>query len=54
MCVAAYVALATGVGISFSTAAQLRLWLIFSCCTALLLVAGRRAIRLLIWRKTNS
>jgi hypothetical protein len=46
-CVAAYVALATGVGISLPTAAYLRISLIAASVILLTLVALRRVIR---WR----
>ncbi len=42
LCVAAYVALATGVGISLSTATWLRAALAALCVAALVFVAGRR------------
>lgn len=44
-CVAAYVALATGVGVSFSTAAYIRTSLVILCVSVLVLVALRRALR---------
>jgi hypothetical protein len=42
-CVAAYIALLTGVGISFSTATYLRTSLIVVCVAVLLVLAIRRA-----------
>jgi hypothetical protein len=42
MCIAAYVAIGTGVGISVSTAAYLRIGLIGVCATALLYLAWRK------------
>jgi hypothetical protein len=44
-CVAAYVALISGVGISMSTASLLRTSLLVLCTAALLLVATRQIIR---------
>jgi hypothetical protein len=44
-CVAAYVALATGVGISMSTAAHLRTLMILLCMASLIFVAGKRLRR---------
>ena len=44
-CVAAYVALATGVGVSFSTAAYLRTSLVVVCVALLVFVAARRGAR---------
>jgi hypothetical protein len=44
-CVAAYVALATGVGVSFSTAAYIRSSLVIACVAVLAFVAARGAIR---------
>lgn len=45
MCVAAYLTLATGVGISFSTAAHLRLLMLFLCAASLTFLAARAAKR---------
>ncbi len=44
-CIAAYLALATGVGVSMTTAAHIRIALIAICGTALGLVAARRFAR---------
>ncbi len=44
-CVVAYVALATGLGISMSTAAQLRTLLVMSSMALLVFVAARRMRR---------
>lgn len=45
MCIAGYVALVTGLGISISAASYLRLLLIIACSTWLLYVAARRVFR---------
>ena len=44
-CVVAYVALATGLGISMKTAAYLRLFLLLLCIASLAFVAARRLRR---------
>jgi hypothetical protein len=44
-CVAGYVALATGLGVSFSTAAYLRTSLVIASVSVLVFVAARRGIR---------
>ena len=44
-CVATYVALATGMGISFSTAACVRTSIVVASVSVLLLVAARRGVR---------
>jgi hypothetical protein len=46
MCVAAYVAFATGVGISIPAATYLRLALVIACSAWLLCIAVRCALRL--------
>lgn len=51
-CVAAYIALATGLGISFSTAAYIRTSLVIASVSVLGLVAARRGIRW--WRGRRS
>jgi hypothetical protein len=50
-CLAAYLALVTGVGISYSAAANLRMLLLVLCTAALLFVAARQAVRFIQWRK---
>ena len=49
-CVAAYVAMATGVGISYSVAAGLRWFALILCVAMLLFVAARPVIRFIQWR----
>ena len=44
-CLAAYLALATGIGISFSTAAYLRLLLLFICLGSMVYLVVRRVKR---------
>lgn len=46
MCVAAYVTLATGVGISITAASYLRLGLVIACLSCLAFVAVRLVLRL--------
>ena len=52
-CVAAYVALATGVGISYSAAANVRTLLVILCVVTLVLVAARGALRLMQRRENQ-
>jgi hypothetical protein len=49
-CVAAYVALVTGIGISYSAAANLRMLLLVLCTATLLLMAARHVVRFIQWR----
>jgi hypothetical protein len=51
-CVAAYVALATGIGISLPTATHLRAMLVFLCVVSLALITARR-LRSLIARRVS-
>jgi hypothetical protein len=51
-CVAAYVAALTGIGISWSAAANLRWLMVILCTTTLLFVAARQTVRF-IQRRTN-
>ena len=44
-CVAAYVALLTGVGISFSAASYLRIGVVVLCLSLLALLTARRVLR---------
>lgn len=46
MCIAAYIALATGLGISITAASYLRLAVVIGCVACLMVVAARRAMRL--------
>ena len=52
-CVAAYVAMATGVGISLPAASHLRTSLIVLCATSLICVAARLAMRFLGSRRAR-
>ena len=49
-CVAAYIALLSGIGISYSAAASLRIGLIVLCVALLLFVAARHVFRFIQWR----
>lgn len=50
MCLAAYVATFTGVGMSITTATWIRTGLLIACVTALALVAVRQGRRFIKWR----
>jgi hypothetical protein len=54
MCIAAYVALITGAGISLQLATRLRLALLFLCLSALTFVAARTGARLLKGRQRKA
>jgi hypothetical protein len=45
MCIAAYLAIGSGLGVSFTTAAHLRTALVWLCWSVLVLLAVRVAIR---------
>jgi hypothetical protein len=46
LCLAAYIALATGIGVSFSTAAHLRILLLLLAVGTITLLLARRLLRL--------
>jgi len=50
VCLAAYVALATGVGLSLPTARFLRITILILCVSALVIVIGRTIFRLVLQR----
>jgi hypothetical protein len=51
MCIAAYLAIGGGLGVSLTTAAYLRTALVWLCWSVLLLLAVRMAMRLTASRK---
>jgi hypothetical protein len=53
-CLAAYVAALTGVGISMSVAARLRMGLLVLCAIFILIVAARQVSRLIQWHRKES
>jgi hypothetical protein len=53
LCVAAYVALATGIGISLRTATYLRTALLVICVTSLVVIASRHIRRFISRRAVN-
>jgi hypothetical protein len=52
-CLAAYVALGTGIGLTVSTATYLRTLLVTLCVMSLVYLAARRAGRLISWVVTT-
>ncbi len=50
VCLAAYVALGTGIGLSLPTARFLRTTILVLCISALLLLIGRRVLRFVLQR----
>ena len=53
MCVAGYVALFTGIGVSMSVASSLRMMLIVMCVASLAFLAARRARRFFQLKRTD-
>lgn len=54
ICIAAYVALFTGLGVSITAAWYLRVFLLVACSACLLYVAARRVLRFLPCRLSGS
>lgn len=50
VCLAAYIALGTGIGLSLPTAQFLRTTILILCVSALVIVIGRRILRLVLQR----